>query len=63
MKTKNTTLAILFLFALSIILPSCSPTQDCWAYRNCGTKNHYNNSKHRPSVAGAMGKKRAKLRY
>lgn len=61
MKKKNPILAILFVFAVSIALPSCSTTEDCWAYRSC-SKNAYNNSKHRPSVACANGKKRVKLR-
>lgn len=63
MKKKNPILAILFVFAIATIgsLSSCSTTEDCWAYRSC-SKNAYNNSKHRPSVACATGKKRVKLR-
>lgn len=60
MKTKNAILAVLFLFAISVALPSCAPTEQCWAYK---TTSKYNDNKKRPSVAGAMNKKRAKLRY
>jgi len=58
---KKVILAVLVIgYALS--MTSCAPTEQCWAYRDVG--NHkYNNHKKRPSVAGAMNKPRAKLRY
>ena len=60
--TMKKLLLILMVVGYALTLTSCSTTEDCWAYRDCA-KNHYNNSKNRPSVAGAMGKHRAKLRY
>lgn len=45
-------------FALS--LTSCASTETCWAYKST---SKYNNSKKRPSVAGAMNRERAKLAY
>jgi len=55
-------LLILMAVGYTLTLTSCSTTEDCWAYRDCGN-NHYNNSKNRPSVAIAKGKHRVKLRY
>lgn len=60
MKKKNAILSVLFLFAMSVALPSCAPTEQCWAYKST---SKYNDHKKRPSVAGAMNKKRAKLRH
>lgn len=60
MTRKNTIIAALLVFLASSILPSCAPTQDCWAYRSV---QKYNDSKKRPSVASASGKKKVKIRY
>lgn len=56
---KKLLIAVLVMgYALS--MSSCASTETCWAYRDVG--NHkYNNSKKRPSVAGAMNKQRARL--
>lgn len=51
-------IAMVVGFALS--LTSCATSEQCWAYKST---NKYNNSKKRPSVAGAMNKERAKLAY
>lgn len=60
MKTKNKMLMIIMLLGFAFAMSSCATSEPCWAYRD--TKK-YNNHKHRPSVAGAMNKHNAKLRY
>lgn len=54
--------AILFVIAVIYVVSvsSCATQETCWAYRST-TK--YNKSKNRPSVAGAMNHKRAKVVY
>jgi hypothetical protein len=51
-------LAVGYVFSMT----SCASSESCWAYRDVGSQK-FNNNKHRPSVAGAMNKKRAKIRY
>lgn len=51
-------IAVMFVVGLS----SCASQEQCWAYRSSG-KFKYNNNKNRPSVAGAMNRHSAKLRY
>jgi hypothetical protein len=57
---KKVIFAVLVVgYALS--MSSCASSEQCWAYRDVGSK--YNNNKKRPSVAGAINKPRAKIRY
>lgn len=49
--------AVIYVVSVS----SCATQETCWAYRD--TTKKYNNNKKRPSIAGAMNKKRAKLVY
>ena len=59
---KNLIVVIVGLI-IAVGASSCSTQEKCWAYRESSPKYKYNNHKHRPSIAGAMNKHRAKLRY
>lgn len=56
MKKAIFVIAVIYVASMS----SCASQEKCWAYRDTAKYNH---SKKRPSVAGAMNKKRAKIVY
>lgn len=53
---------IVFIVGVVFTLASCASSEPCAAYRGSGNYK-YNNNVKRPSVAGAMNRPRAKLRY